>query len=361
MNHRFSIIMAGGSGTRFWPESRQAKPKQLLDLLGTGRSLLRQTYERTARLAPPENIYVVTGESIAEEVGRAIPELSKDGILREPVGRNTAPCIGWAAFRALARDPQALLAVFPSDHAVDDEEEFARVIRAGFDRIEKEDRIVTIGIKPSRPDTGYGYIEAGPPSSGEARQVLRFVEKPGAETAQEYLGKGNFFWNGGIFIFRAGRILGEILEKLPEIFLILQTIQDAFTRGGAAEEKRYAAKLFPTIKGISIDYGVMEKAAGVEVIPADFGWSDLGSWRAIFEKLPRDGSGNAVRGAGAIVTRGAEGCLASVRSGKIAALVGVRDLVVVDTEDALLVCAMDRDQDVREIVAALKKSGKGIT
>jgi mannose-1-phosphate guanylyltransferase len=351
---RFAIIMAGGSGTRFWPESRRRTPKQLLDLLGKGRSLLRSTFERTAALVPAANIYVVTGEVIAPEVRRSIPELGADAVLEEPAGRNTAPCIGWACRRILARDGEALVGVFPSDHTIGSELEFGRVIAAAFDRLESEDRIMTVGIRPSRPETGYGYIEAGPSVAGEARRVLRFVEKPDAGTAEAYVRAGTYFWNGGIFLFRVRRMIREIDEKLRDTSSALAEMQAAFERGGNAEERRAAARLFPTLQAISIDVGVMEKAVGVEVIPGDFGWSDLGSWRAIYEASAKDADGNCLRGRGRLVTHRARGVLASTRSAKVVAVVGLDDLIIVDTDDALLVCPMGLDQHVREIVAGLK-------
>jgi len=356
MRERYAIIMAGGSGTRFWPESRRKMPKQLLDLLGSGRSLLRSTFLRTADMVPKRNVYVVTGEVIGERVMEILPELPVENILREPMGRNTAPCIGWATNRIAARSPEALVGVFPSDHTMGNDVEFSRIIAAGFDRLEKEDRIITIGIKPDRPETGYGYVEGGESADGEIRKVIRFVEKPDAATAEAYLEAGSYYWNGGIFLFRAGRMAREIRERLPDIHRTLQGMQEAFLAGGAEREARVAADIFPGIEGISIDYGVMEKASDVEVIPGDFGWSDLGSWRAIYEKLEKDGSGNAVRGGGTLLVHDAKGILASVRRDKMVAVVGVDNVVVVDTDDALMVCSLDRDQEVREIVSALKKA-----
>lgn len=348
--------MAGGSGTRFWPESRRKMPKQLLDLLGSGESLLRSTFLRTTAMVPEKNVYVVTGEIIGGRVMEILPEIPAENVLREPIGRNTAPCIGWAVNRIAARNPEAVAAVFPSDHTMANEAEFARIIGAGFDRLEKEDRIITIGIKPDRPETGYGYVEAGEPAEGEIRKVKRFVEKPDAPTAETYLAAGSFFWNGGIFLFRTDRMEREIRERLPKIHGTLRGMQEAFLAGGAERESRTAADSFPGIEGISIDYGVMEKASDVEVIPGDFGWSDLGSWRAIYEKLKKDERGNALRGEGSLLVHDARSILASVRGNKLVAVVGVDSIVVVDTDDALMVCSLDRDQDVREIVSALKKS-----
>ncbi len=351
--------MAGGSGTRFWPGSRRRKPKQLLDLLGSGKSLLRSTFERTAKIVPAGNILIVTGEVIADEVKASLPELPGENILLEPVGRNTTPCIGWACSRILAADPDALASVFPSDHFIMDEPEFIRVINAALDRVQKEDRIVTVGIRPTRPDTGYGYIEGGDDVQEEVKKVLRFVEKPDIPTAQKYLEQGNFFWNGGIFIFRARRMMDEIKANVPDTHSALLAIQSAYDKGGLEEETGAVAQVYPGIKGISIDYGVMEKASDVEVIPAEFGWSDLGSWRAIYEKMDKDENENALRGDGSLLVHEAKRCLASTEGRKAIALVGVEDIIVVDTGDALLVCSMSDDQKVREIVAQLKEKDKG--
>lgn len=284
-----------------------------------------------------------------------LPELPVENILREPIGRNTAPCIGWAVNRIAARSAEALAGVFPSDHTMGDEAEFTRIIGAGFDRLENEDRIITIGIKPDRPETGYGYVEAGETADGEIRRVRRFVEKPDAAKAEAYLAAGSYFWNGGIFLFRAERMAREIRDRLPDIHGTLQSMHEAFKAGGAEGEARAAAEIFAGIEGISIDYGVMEKASNVEVIPGDFGWSDLGSWRAIYEKLDKDENGNVVRGGGTLLVHDAKRILASARRDKLVAVVGMDNIVVVDTDDALLVCSLDRDQQVREIVSALKK------
>jgi mannose-1-phosphate guanylyltransferase len=357
-SNRFAVIMAGGQGTRFWPESTPQRPKQLLDLLGVRKSLLRISYERALGFVPPENVLIVTGRSIGEQVREDLEELPGRNILVEPVGRNTSPCVGWAALHVRAMDPTGVMAVLPADHFIRNEKAFCDVMRAAMDRAESADTIVTIGVKPSRPETGYGYIEGGESVAGEVLQATRFVEKPDRLTAEHYLRDGNFFWNAGIFNFTAERILTDIGQFLPDLARGLEQIDEGVRGGDAEAEARIVEQVYGNIEGISIDYGVMEKKekGGIEVIPAEFGWSDLGSWGAIYEHLPCDAEGNVVRGGAIPALEDVKGCLLSTsKPGKVIALCGVEDLVVIDTEEAVLVVPRMRDQDVRTLQKLVRK------
>ncbi|MDD5307283.1 MAG: mannose-1-phosphate guanylyltransferase [Deltaproteobacteria bacterium] len=353
MEHTYAVVMAGGVGSRFWPESRARAPKQLLDLTGEGRTMIAATVARLAPDISPERVIVVTGEITAKECARALPGVPAANILAEPVGRNTAPCIGWAALHALRRDPEAVLAVMPSDHLIADEAAFRSRVRIAVAAARKG-ALVTFGVTPDRPETGFGYIEAGDEASPGVRAVSRFVEKPDLPTAERYLASGRFLWNSGMFFFGARRILDEIRASMPSLAAGLDAIAKV---AGTAQEAEVVSRLYPTLEAVSVDYGVMEKAHGILVVPVSFGWSDLGSWGAAYDRSQKDEAGNALQ-AGAVVV-GSEGCLARAPAGKLVALVGVRDLVVVDTGDALLVCRRERSQDVKAVVDALKARGRG--
>ena len=351
----FAVIMAGGKGSRFWPRSREKMPKHLLDILGE-RTIIRETVERIRPLVPPERILIVTGRSHAAELIRQLPEIPSENILIEPVGRNTAPCIGLAALHILRRGQDEVMLVLPSDHRIGDEEAFRRVLMAAAQVAADGSTLVTIGIRPTGPETGYGYIEQGDPvSNGGADPVYRvrsIREKPDRALAEQFLQKGGFSWNSGMFVWKASTILEEIRRFLPDLYRGLLKIKAAL---GTDSEEEIVAVTYADLQSVSIDYGVMEKAKEVLVIPGDFGWSDLGSWDALWEVSPKDEAGNAVRGEAWI---GIETTRSLVHSpGKLVALVGVDDLLIVDTPDALLICRRNRSQDVRKVVDILEKRG----
>jgi len=345
-----AVIMAGGSGTRFWPASRPGRPKQLLPLApGDERTLLAATAERIAPLVPPENVLVVTSAALADATAAALPEVPRENVLAEPIGRNTAPCVGWAAAQVRRRDPEGVLLVLPADHHIGDVPAYLSVLERGVASA-KDGSLVTVGIRPTRPETGYGYLEVGAEVADGVHDARRFVEKPNRQRAEQFLASGSYLWNSGMFFFRADAILEAIATHLPGLSEQLDAYDEAAAKG---EEATLVEQTYATLPAVSIDHGVMEKAKRVLVVPGSFGWSDLGSWTTAWELARRDAADNAAPDDAVLVD--ASGCYVSAPAGKTVALVGVRDLVVVDTEDALLVVPREEAQRVREVVAALKR------
>jgi mannose-1-phosphate guanylyltransferase len=350
----FAVIMAGGKGARFWPRSRERMPKHLLDILGE-RTIIRETVDRIKPLVPAERTLIVTGRSHAAELIRQLPEIPPENILIEPVGRNTAPCIGFAALHILKRVPDAVMLVLSSDHRIGDEAAFLRIMQAAAEAALQGDPLVTIGIRPTGPETGYGYIEQGELVSkngpDEIYRVRSIREKPPLEQAERFLAQGGFSWNSGMFVWKASTIIKAIGLHLPDLQRGLLKIRETL---GTDREEEVVGAIYSGLQSVSIDYGVMEKAKDVLVIPGAFDWSDLGSWDALWEVSKKDENGNAVRGE-FIGIDAANSLVHS--SGKLVALVGVKDLLVVETKDALLICRRGRSQDVKKIVESLEKSG----
>jgi mannose-1-phosphate guanylyltransferase len=342
-----ALILAGGSGTRFWPLSRKNRPKQLLALEGE-RTLLRDTVERLRPLVPPEAVWICTTRALAEAVRRELPEVPPEQVLLEPEGRNTAPAIGWSVRSMPEEARRGVVAVLPADHRVGDPAAFRDTLARAAQAVETEDRVMTLGVTPRWPETGYGYLELEPPSGdggpGGLRRVRRFVEKPSLEDAERFVASGHHLWNAGIFLFRGTTFLDVLARLQPELARGLEEI-------AAAPER--VAEIYPRLPADSIDYAVMEKLDGIAALPLDCGWSDLGSWAALDEVLPRDAAGNTGNaGRGDTVAVDAGGNLLFSDAGLIAVL-GVRDLVVVRTGDAVLVMPKERSQEVRRIVAEL--------
>ncbi|KPK52541.1 MAG: hypothetical protein AMJ63_09105 [Myxococcales bacterium SG8_38_1] len=347
----YAIIMAGGSGTRFWPLSRSDRPKQFLSLGPDDRSLLRATAERVWALIPPERTFVVTSELLREQVERELPELDATRILAEPIGRNTAPCIGWAATHVRRLDPDAVMTVLPADHYIGDTGAYVDTLRRGLEAATHGD-YVTIGIRPTRAETGYGYIEVGSELDPGVFRARRFVEKPNRQRAEQFVASGCFLWNSGMFFFLASRILDAIDLHLPGLGEQLHRYETAAEIGREAE---LVSETYASLPAVSIDHGIMEKVDSVSVVPGSFDWSDLGSWTSAWELSPQDERGNVLPEGGLSVD--AAGNYAWAPEGKLVALIGVKDLVVVDSGDALLVVPRERAQDVRDIVAALRERG----
>jgi len=350
----YGVIMAGGSGTRFWPESRKRRPKQLLRIAGN-RTMIRATVERLLTEVPFERIMVVTSVSHAEEIRAELPELGERMVVAEPQGRNTAPCIALAAYRIAKEDPDAVMAVLPADHLIGKEHEFLKALRTAAEAASTSEYLITFGIVPSRPETGYGYIELGPEALkvGDASvfEVKAFVEKPDRSRAETYVASGNYMWNSGMFIWKASAIIQAFEKYCPSISGTIGAIgQDLNT----PREPEAIREAYECVESISIDYAIMEKAANVLVLPIDVEWNDVGSWASLHEVWEKDHNRNAVRGA--FLALDAAGCVVSSPH-KLTTLIGVDDLVVVDTPDALLVCRKDRAQDVKELQEALKQIG----
>jgi mannose-1-phosphate guanylyltransferase len=342
--HLFPVVLAGGSGTRFWPLSRERRPKQLLPLAGP-QPLIVETLQRVKGLCPPGNISVVCGAAHAASI-RRLTGLAGGQVWVEPAARNTAPCIGWAALEVLRRDPDGVLAVFPSDHHVARPARFRQVIRR-CERIAADGTLCTVGLTPTRPETGYGYLRLGASLGGGAHRVDAFIEKPNTKKA-ERLTRGGHLWNGGIFVFRADAILAEIERQLPALSRVLHRIAPGL---GTPSARRLLARWFPTAPRVSIDVGVMEGARRIAVVEGDFGWSDLGSFNSLPEVRRADARGNVVEGSAVLID--SDDCIVLAQARPVA-VVGLRGVVVVDSGDALLVVPRERCQDVRAVVEALR-------
>jgi mannose-1-phosphate guanylyltransferase len=352
----YAVIMAGGGGTRLWPRSRQATPKQFLDLLGP-RTMLQETVDRIEPLIPLERVLVVTGHEYANEVLALLPGLPPENVVREPQGRGTAPCIGLAALALQQRDPEAIMAVFPADHRVARGAAFRQAVAAAVD-VARQDYLVTLGITPTHAHTGYGYIQRGQALSlaGETPVyiVRRFTEKPDGDTARRFVDSGEYAWNAGIFVWRVRAILDEIARLLPVLHTVLTTVAEAWD---TPDSQQVLSTVWGQTPRTTIDYGVMENAGRVAVIPIEVGWDDVGNWSTLSQLLQGDGDGNVTSGPGQRVLVDTHDTYIYAASGRLVAIVGLDDLVVVDTEDAVLVCPKDRAQDVRAIVDRLKTRG----
>lgn len=351
----YPVILAGGRGTRFWPLSRKRKAKQLLPL-NSDKSMIQETVARMLPLTKAKNFWIITNDDLRAPIIKQLQALEKKQVIAEPAGRNTAPAIGLAAFLLLRQDPNAVLGLFPSDHVIFDEKKFRSDMQKAAEVAAAGENIVVIGIPPTRPETGYGYIEAGAKSKDGVLQVRRFREKPDAETAAKFLGAGNYFWNGGIFIWSARTLANALLEHLPKTAKLLEEI--AATYGTRNFEKTFA-KLYPQCENISVDYAVAEPRSakgegksGIYCIPASFGWNDLGSWTALYEH--REGKQDKARN---VITSSKHFTLDAngnfIWSDKFVAVVGVNDLVVVETGDALLITTLKNSQDVGKVVKYL--------
>ena len=349
----YVVIMAGGIGSRFWPYSRNNFPKQFLDVLNTGQSLLQMTVQRFKTVCPAENIYIVTNKDYENLVKEQLPALQPEQILSEPVKRNTAPCVAYASYKIRQKNPEATMVVAPSDHAIFNETEFIQSIKKALSEAEQGNKLITLGIKPNRPETGYGYIQYIEDASSEMKKVKTFTEKPQLELAKKFIESGDFVWNAGIFIWRADTIIKAFEEFLPDQAEIFEEGNGQFY---SIEEEKFIRKAYSQCKSISIDYGIMEKAENVYVMLADFGWSDLGSWNSLHEIREKDGDRNAIDGN--VLLFDSRECIVKGDDDRLIVAQGLEGYLIAQCDDVTLICKKDDEQRFREYVSEVK-SKKG--
>ncbi|WP_109695886.1 mannose-1-phosphate guanylyltransferase [Chitinophaga deserti] len=351
-NHFYVAIMAGGIGSRFWPYSRTDYPKQFLDILNTGKTLLQWTYERFAQFIPEENIYVVTHHQYSDTVAKQLPNLPSDNIVSEPSRKNTAPCVAYISHKIHKKDPKASMICAPADHLIMDAMSFTTTCLNALLFAQKHSALLTLGIKPTRPDTGYGYIQYETEQVADnVYKVKTFTEKPNLELAKTFLKSGDFLWNAGIFVWNVKSILQALAAHLPEMDELF--VQSADTLN-SPKEKEAIERIYSQCTNISIDYGIMEKADNVYVIPSNFGWSDLGTWASAYENLEKDYLGNAVQGKNVMVIDATK-CMVKAPNDKLVLLQGLDDMIVIDTNDVLLICKKQNEQQIKEYVAEVKR------
>jgi len=350
----YCIIMAGGIGSRFWPMSKQNKPKQFLDVLGTGKSLLQETYNRFAGLVPSENIFIVTNKAYGGLVMSQLPDVHPDNVLLEPSRRNTAPCIAYAAHKIYKNNKNARLIIAPSDHLILQRDVFLDKVELGFRFITEEEALLTLGIQPGRPDTGYGYIQFMTDDEsregGIIKKVKTFTEKPNLDLAKSFLASGDFLWNSGIFIGKAQAFIRSFEDHLPEVNTIFSEGSSVYY---TSSETDFIEQAYAQCTNISMDYGVMEKASNVFVLPADFGWSDLGTWGSLYENSKKDEYNNAIIGKQVMIHQ-SSGCLVNVPKDKLVVIQGLNDFIVVESDGILLICKMEDEQEIRQLVTNVK-------
>lgn len=351
--NNYVAIMAGGIGSRFWPMSRTNYPKQFLDILNIGRTLIQSSYDRFAKFIPKENIYIVTFEDYADIVAEQLPELSKANILCEPSRKNTAPCIAYVSYKIHLLNANANLICAPSDHLITDDNAFIKICNEALKFTAHIKGLLTLGIKPTHPNTGYGYIQYEPLAVGEnIYKVKTFTEKPTVEIAKAFIASGDFLWNAGIFVWQVKNIIKAFEKLLPEIHEVFDAELNNFNTDA---EKEAIERIYPLCVNISIDYGIMEKADNVYIMPSSFGWSDLGTWASAFQNLEKDYFENAVVGDNVMIID-ATNNLVHASNKKLILLQGLNDYVVVDTKDVLLICKKDKEQEIKEYVAEVKRN-----
>lgn len=352
--NKYCVIMAGGIGSRFWPMSRTAHPKQFMDILGTGQTLLQQTYNRFLKLCPKENIYIVTNDTYVPLVKEQIQGITDEVILSEPMRKNTAPCVAYACYKIAQQNPDALTVIAPSDHLITKEDTFVKAIKSCYRKAASEDCLVTLGIRPSRPDTGYGYIQYVASEMEEdderIKKVKTFTEKPDLEMAKFFLQSGDFLWNAGIFIWSVKSVIKAFETHSPEMAQLFS--------GGAAfyntpKEDEFIANVYARCKNISIDYAIMEKAENVYVRSSVIGWSDLGTWGSLYQHIPRDADKNAVVGKN-VITYNSKNCIVNVPKDKLVILQGLEGYIVVESDGILLVCKKEDEQQIKNFVNDVK-------
>lgn len=349
-NNRYCVIMCGGVGSRFWPFSKAARPKQFIDFFGTGRSLLQMAFDRMQGIVPVDNIILITNESYEPLIKEQLPQIKPSQILLEPARRNTAPCIAWAAHHIKAINPDARMMVAPSDHLILNVERFRESVIKAFDFIDSHNALVTMGIKPSRPETGYGYIQVGEHIEGNFSAVKTFTEKPDEDLARVFLQSGEFFWNSGMFFWSADAILKALDDYAPEINATFEQGKEYF---GTASEQEYINANFQACPSISIDYAIMEKAPNVYVETVDFGWNDLGTWRSLYDHSPKNREGNVSQNCKALMFNSHNNIVA-IKGDKLIVASGLEGYIVADVDDALLIVPLEEEQKIKQYVNDVK-------
>ena len=354
MNNTFCIIMAGGTGSRFWPLSRLNKPKQFLDILGTGRTFLQQTFDRFSKVIPTENFMVVTNIKYTSLVAEQLPMLKKHQVLAEPLRRNTAPCIAYATYKIRQKHPDATFIVAPSDHVILKEEEFLHQINNGLRFVKENDALITLGIKPSRPETGYGYIQVHKPvvfnNLDNLFKVKIFAEKPDLQMAKVFIESGEFFWNSGIFIWSMKSITHAFNTHLQNVSSLFESGMKLYN---TPDEVHFINKIYSECQSISVDYGIMEKAQNVFVLTADFGWSDLGNWSTLYENRERDMDGNVISGDN-ILIYDTKNCIVNISDEKVAVLQGLDGYIIAESNDTLMICRKEDEQQIKRFVTDVR-------
>jgi mannose-1-phosphate guanylyltransferase len=352
-SHHYVCIMAGGIGSRFWPMSRTNFPKQFLDILNTGESLLQATHRRFASFVPAENIYVVTSDEYGQLVKDQLPQMPPENVLCEPSRKNTAPCVAYMAFKLLQKDPEASFIVAPSDHLISDTTGFTKVCLEALSFVDKHNALITLGIKPTYPNTGYGYIQyEEQPVTSNVYKVKLFTEKPNLELAKTFIASGDFLWNAGIFVWKAKSIVDAYEKFLPEMYEVFAADTEAFN---TAQESEAINRIYPLCSNVSIDIGIMEKANNVYIIPSAFGWSDLGAWNSAYDNMGKDEQGNALSSTN-MMTVDAANNVVYASADKLVLIQGLEEYIVVDTADVLLICKRDREQAIKEYVGEIKRN-----
>ncbi|MFO8021402.1 MAG: mannose-1-phosphate guanylyltransferase [Perlabentimonas sp.] len=346
-NDIYCVIMAGGIGSRFWPLSRSNKPKQFIDILGTGSSLIQQTFKRATKFCKAENIYIVTGSNYKDQVLEHIPEISSEQVILEPMRRNTAPCIAYANYKIKKRNPNAVVVVTPSDHLILEQEKFTQIINNGIDFASQKEALLTIGINPSRPETGYGYIQVSSKVKGSTPDLFKvktFTEKPNADLAKIFLESGEFFWNSGIFVWSISSIENAFKKYLPEVN---ELFEGAYTQLETSTESKVVGDIYSDCKNISIDYGILEKADNVYVICSEFGWSDLGTWGSLYQNFDKDENLNAIKGSN-VMAYDVKNSIINVPDDKLVVVQGLDDYIVVESDNILLICRKEDEQEIKK-------------
>ncbi len=345
-NNCYCVIMGGGVGSRFWPCSRTNLPKQFLDFFGTGRSLLQQTFDRFNKIIPTDNIFIVTNVLYADLVKQQLPQMDESRILLEPARRNTAPCILWASYHIKALDPKANIVVAPSDHLILKEDEFTQAVQRGLEFVSEEDKLLTLGITPNRPETGYGYIQIAEQVGDNFYKVKTFTEKPELELAKLFISTGEFYWNSGIFMWNINSIIKAAEKYLPEVVLKLTSKLDSFN---TPDEQAYINDVFPTCPNVSIDFGLMEKAENVYISLGDFGWSDLGTWSSLYDLSSKDENQNVTLRCKSIIYNGNNNIIV-LPEGKLAVIDGLDGYLIAENDNVLLICKKDEEHAIRKYV-----------